>query len=133
VPGTRLARTGEAGSLTALCARSKAHWGYDTDFMRRAAATMVVREDDIAAGRVLVAVDARDAPVAVAAVVLEGEVADLDLLFVDPPAAGWAPGRSPSWPIPTPRRSTSGWAPPSCGTRPRMPFPAASCRSMNTT
>ncbi len=29
----RPARAGEAASLTALCLRSKAHWGYDAGFM----------------------------------------------------------------------------------------------------
>jgi hypothetical protein len=30
----RLARAGEAQALGALCVRSKAHWGYDAEFMR---------------------------------------------------------------------------------------------------
>lgn len=62
--------------------------------MRRSAATLVVREGDIVAGRVLVATDAADAPVAVACVLPEGETADLDLLFVDPPAMGAGAGRA---------------------------------------
>ena len=90
----RPARAGEAASLTALCIRSKAHWGYDAEFMQRSAATLVVRAGDIVAGRVLVATDGTDAPVAVACVVPEGEMADLDLLFVDPPAIGSGAGRA---------------------------------------
>ena len=36
----RLARAGEAAALTALCLRSKAHWGYDADFMAKARARL---------------------------------------------------------------------------------------------
>ena len=93
-PVIRPARTGEAESLTALCLRSKAHWGYDADFMRRSARILVVRPGEIAAGRVVVAVDAEDRPLAVASVLSEGRIADLDLLFVDPPAMGGGAGRA---------------------------------------
>ncbi len=31
----RAARPGEADALSALCLRSKAHWGYDDDFLER--------------------------------------------------------------------------------------------------
>ncbi len=53
----RSAKPGESQSLTALCVRSKAHWGYDAAFMKLSAATLAVNEADIALGRVLVAVD----------------------------------------------------------------------------
>ena len=45
----RPARAGEAASLTALCLRSKAHWGYDAEFMRLSALTLKVHEIDITA------------------------------------------------------------------------------------
>ncbi len=94
MPAIRPARADEAASLTALCVRSKAHWGYDAEFMQGSAATLVVRAEDIVAGRVLVAIDVDDVLVAVACVVPEGETADLDLLFVDPPAIGGGAGRA---------------------------------------
>src|SRR5690242_17667624 len=90
----RNARPGEAGALTALCVRSKAHWGYDAAFMRRSAATLRVSEADIAAARVLVADDGAGTAIGVASIVLEGDVADLDVLFVDPPAIGSGAGRA---------------------------------------
>jgi GNAT superfamily N-acetyltransferase len=90
----RVAHPGEATALTALCVRSKAHWGYDAAFMRMSALALQVGEADIAAGRVLVAVDDRESPIAVAGVVLDGELADLDVLFVDPPAIGHGAGRA---------------------------------------
>ena len=90
----RTASSGEAQSLTALCLRSKAHWGYDAAFMKMSAATLTVSESDVAAGRVLVAVDDGDVVVGVATVLPEGETSDLDVLFVDPPAIGGGAGRA---------------------------------------
>jgi len=71
----RNAKPGEGARLSALCVRSKAHWGYDAAFMRKCAAALLVSEAEIAAGRVLVA-------------------CDLDVLFVDPPAIGSGAGRA---------------------------------------
>ena len=44
----RPAKPGESQTLTALCVRSKAHWGYDAAFMKLSAAALNVNEDDIA-------------------------------------------------------------------------------------
>ncbi len=89
----RKAKTGEGKNLTALCVRSKAHWGYDAAFMKKSAAALLVSEADIAAGRVLVAFDAAGRTIGVACVRPEGETADLDVMFVDPPAIGSGAGR----------------------------------------
>jgi GNAT superfamily N-acetyltransferase len=94
MPAVRLARAGEAASLTALCVRSKAQWGYDAEFMRRSARALAVSEADIERGGVLVAFDASGRTLGMAHVVMEGErVADLDAMFVDPPAIGGGAGR----------------------------------------
>src|SRR5690349_20838193 len=90
----RIAKPGEGQSLTALCMRSKAHWGYDARFMEMSAASLTVSEADIVAGRVLVAVDDGGAVRGMASVVAEGETSDLDMLFVDPPAIGSGAGRA---------------------------------------
>jgi GNAT superfamily N-acetyltransferase len=90
----RPARAGEAARLTALCLRSKAHWGYDAAFMRLSARTLKIRDGDIAAGRVLVAADGRDRPLGVACVQGDGETVDLADMFVDPPAIGSGAGRA---------------------------------------
>lgn len=89
-----MARAGEATSLTALCIRSKAHWGYDAEFLRLSAASLRVSSADIALGRVLVAVDGRDRAIGVASVLAEGDGADLGLFFVDPPFMGRGVGRA---------------------------------------
>jgi len=90
----RSAKPGESPNLTALCVRSKAHWGYDAAFMKLSAVTLAVGEDDIAAGRVLVAVDDANRVIGVACVLPEGETSDLDALFIDPPAIGSGAGRA---------------------------------------
>ena len=89
----RQAEPGESESLTALCIRSKAHWGYDAAFMRMCAVTLAVSEADIALDRVLVAVDDEGRAIGMACVLPDGETADLDALFVDPPAIGTGAGR----------------------------------------
>ena len=90
----RSAKPGESQSLSALCMRSKAHWGYDAAFMKLSAAALTVNEDDIAAGRVLVAVEDTDRVVGMACVLPDGETSDLDALFIDPPAIGSGAGRA---------------------------------------
>ena len=51
----RPARAEEAGRLTELALRSKAHWGYDADFMARCRDELTVRPEDIESGAVIVA------------------------------------------------------------------------------
>jgi GNAT superfamily N-acetyltransferase len=85
----RPAQAGEAQILTALCVRSKAHWGYDDAFMRSSRASLTVSDTDIASGRVLVATD-DDRIAGVARVEPDGE---LGVMFVDPPAMGRGAGR----------------------------------------
>ena len=86
----RQAQTGEAQILTALCVRSKAHWGYDDAFMRLSEASLTVSDADIASDRVLVATD-NDRVAGVARVEPDGE---LGVMFVDPPAMGRGAGRA---------------------------------------
>jgi GNAT superfamily N-acetyltransferase len=76
----RSACVGEADSLTALCVRSKAHWGYDDAFMRLSRASLTVSEAEIVEGCVLVA-ERQGLVFGVARVEPDGE---LGLLFVDP-------------------------------------------------
>ena len=86
----RAARPGEAAALTALCVRSKAHWGYDAEFMRRSRASLTVSDADIATGRVLVA-ERAGLPFGVARVEPDGE---LGLMFVDPRTLNRGVGRA---------------------------------------
>ena len=83
----------EAPQLTALVLRSKAVWGYDAQFMRRAAAELVVSEQDIALRDVFVA-QVGDEIAGVTGVDHAAEPPELDLLFVDPVHKGTGIGRA---------------------------------------
>ena len=91
----RQAEISEVEGLTALCRRSKAHWGYDAEFMRRSADALAVKPAAIAQGLVVVADDG-GVPKGVAAVepMEEDGVFDLTLLFVEPDAMGRGIGRT---------------------------------------
>jgi GNAT superfamily N-acetyltransferase len=54
--------------------------------MKMSAASLTVSETDIAA-------DAAARPIGVAGIMPEGETADLDVMFIDPPAIGGGAGR----------------------------------------
>lgn len=87
----RLARLDEADLLTALCTRSKRHWGYDDAFMARSETSLRVRAGAIADGRVFVAARPGDAGHVLGMAELArmtDRIIDLDKLFVDPPAIG---------------------------------------------
>lgn len=86
----RRAQAGEAETLTALCVRSKAHWGYDPEFMRLSKGSLTVSDAAIASGRVLVAI-CDDRIAGLARVELDGE---LGMMFVDPPAMGRGVGQA---------------------------------------
>lgn len=88
----RPARVVEAAALSDLCFRSKASWGYDETFMQQSRSALTVGDAAIAAGRVIVATEG-EAVLGVVAVAVEGDIADLDLLFVDPAAFGRGVGR----------------------------------------
>jgi GNAT superfamily N-acetyltransferase len=94
VVAIRPARAGEAPDLTALCLRSKAHWGYDAEFMRRCVASLTVSDQSIAEGRVLVATDEAGRAIGTASVMRDGDDAELGLMFVDPTTIGGGIGRA---------------------------------------
>lgn len=88
----RQARLAEVEALNALCVRSKAHWGYDAEFMARCVPHLRVSPEAIRKGLAFVAL-ADGRPVGVHQVSVSGPTADLDLMFVDPPAIGTGIGR----------------------------------------
>ena len=96
MPTIRPARPVEAVELTALCLRSKAHWGYDAAFMRQSRAALTVTEAMISSGRVLVAETAAGRLAGVAAVARLDECGRfvLSLMFVDPAAIRAGIGRA---------------------------------------
>ena len=82
----RPAREQEAHALSALCFRSKAHWGYGEEFMARSRASLTITPEFIATGRVFVAEPEGCAPLGVASVapLAEKDTYDLVHLFVEP-------------------------------------------------
>ncbi len=77
--------------LSALCLRSKAHWGYDAAFMAACVPVLTIRRADLSAMTWQVA-DVAERAVGVAAIRCEGETASIDKLFVDPGAMGLGVG-----------------------------------------
>lgn len=90
--GIRPAVSGDATVLSDIAFRSKAYWGYDADFMARCRNELTVTAADIEAKPVFVAERERGRPVGFYALDLSDGVADVALLFVDPPVIGTGVG-----------------------------------------
>ncbi len=88
----RPARVEEAATLSALALRSKAHWGYDSEFLEACRDVLTVRPEAIAGGSVHV-LERRGKLLGFYS--LAPWRADVELLhfFVDPPAMGDGVGR----------------------------------------
>ena len=88
----RAARPEEAPALSELALRSKAHWGYSSEWMGRYRANLTISADQVAAGAVIVAdVDGRAVGFCVVlGAPPEGEIGHM---WVDPPAIGTGVGR----------------------------------------
>jgi GNAT superfamily N-acetyltransferase len=74
--------------------RSKAHWGYDAEFMRLSWRSLQVDPTAITEGRVSIAVDEHDQPLGVVACTFLGDDVDLMHLFVEPSVLGRGIGRA---------------------------------------
>jgi GNAT superfamily N-acetyltransferase len=83
----RRACLSEAGALSDLALRSKAHWGYDAAFMQACRAELTVQPDAIKAGEVWVA-EEHKALVGVLEIIPRKPDAELRLIFVAPERIG---------------------------------------------
>jgi GNAT superfamily N-acetyltransferase len=93
-PAIRRARPEEAATLSALALRSKAHWGYDAEFLAACRGDLTLSAEDVASSTVYVC-DGVDAPVGFYRLLLQDDgVAELDALFVEPAAMGQGVGWS---------------------------------------
>ncbi|MBY5933245.1 GNAT family N-acetyltransferase [Tateyamaria omphalii] len=98
----RPARLDELEALTGLMHRSKAYWGYDENFMAAARAVLQLSDHDVETGRLFV-YDA-DGPQGLCKLLIHGETAELDKLFVAPEGMGKGVGRAlVQWAIETAR------------------------------
>jgi N-acetylglutamate synthase-like GNAT family acetyltransferase len=83
----------ELAAASRLCLRSKAHWGYNADFIAACEAELTIGGDHLARDAVVVAVD-KGKIVGVAQLSLEDAECYLEKLFVDPDWMGMGVGRS---------------------------------------
>lgn len=86
----RPGRSDDAEALSELALRSKGHWGYSAEFLEACRAELTIRPEQIPD----VVVAELDGVVAgFRLLVANGDVAELDALFVDPPFIGSGVGR----------------------------------------
>ena len=78
--------------LSALCLRSKAHWGYDAEFIAACREELTLTEADLADPVIVAEIGGQVA--GLAQVGRKGADADLLLLYVEPAAMGYGVGRA---------------------------------------
>jgi len=88
----RRAHRDEADALSALAFRSKAHWGYDADFLDRVRGAMTLHPEDVDRHEVWLAESADRTPIGYHRVI-PGDPAELEDLWVEPSAIGAGVGR----------------------------------------
>jgi len=90
----RAARADEAAALSELALRSKAHWGYDADFLEACRAELTVSAADVECAAVAV-LEESGRPGAFYLLRPTGrpDTADLDFFYVDPVLIGAGHGR----------------------------------------
>lgn len=91
-PRIRRARPDEADALSALAARSKAHWGYDAAFLERVRDAMTLHPEDVDRHEVWVLESSSGAPIGYHRVI-HGDPAELEDLWVEPSSIGSGAGR----------------------------------------
>lgn len=85
-------RESELETASQLCLRSKAHWGYDADFMRRCEAELTLAAAHLTESEIVAAIDG-DRLVGIAQVAQAVDGCFLEKLFVDPGAMNLGTGR----------------------------------------
>lgn len=87
----RQARVEELPALSALCLRSKGHWGYDAAFLAACREELTVTQAML--GPHLVVAEAAGTAVGLARIAVEDGTADLELLYIEPDRIGSGLGR----------------------------------------
>lgn len=82
----------ELAVLSGLCLRSKAHWGYDAQFMAACVEELTLTPDELSTTDVAVA-ETEGQVIGLVQIAVEDAVADLLKLFVDPTHMGKGAGR----------------------------------------
>lgn len=87
----RAARPDETQALSDLALRSKAHWGYDADFLEKTERELTVKAVEVAQGRVFVA-EQGGKVVGFYGFEHEPPLLGLDFMFVEPASIGTGVG-----------------------------------------
>ena len=111
----RRALPGEAKRLSELAMRSKAHWGYDEQFLERVRPILTFTEEDVLNWPMYVMATESDEPAGVYRITGAPPEGELEDLWLDPPFIGRGLGLRSSR---SPRSSCS-----SAATRSQMPWP----------
>jgi GNAT superfamily N-acetyltransferase len=89
----RRAFPADAGALSALALRSKAYWGYDSNFLAACRDDLTLTAEDIETSTVYL-IDGEASPLGFYRLLLQDDgVAELDALFVEPAAMGQGVGK----------------------------------------
>lgn len=83
----------ECDALSALCLRSKAHWGYNAEFVEACRPYLRIEPHCVRAQHAFVALDHEDRIVGVCQIDPGNASGNLDLLFIEPDAIGTGAGR----------------------------------------
>ena len=94
----RNARPDEAKDLSELCMRSKAHWGYDPEFLEQCRASLTLTPERLIHHPARVAQNKNGVPMGLASFTLDPDCAkaqaEIELLFVEPDCMGMGIGRA---------------------------------------
>ena len=88
----RTATRDDLAEATALCLRSKAHWGYDAEFIAACRDELTLRPAELVTSCVIVAT-LEERIVGVSQLSTHSDTAELDKLFVEPELIGQGIGR----------------------------------------
>ena len=80
----RPATISDLAALSALCLRSKGHWGYDQAFLDACRAELTITPDDLAQNQTIVALW-DDTIAGTVQLATHDAIAEIHMLFVDPP------------------------------------------------
>ncbi|MFZ1995137.1 MAG: GNAT family N-acetyltransferase [Solirubrobacteraceae bacterium] len=90
----RRAQPGEAKRLSELAMRSKAHWGYDEQFLERVRPILTYTEEDVLTSPTYVMVTESDAPAGMYRITGAPPHGELEDLWLDPPFIGRGMGKA---------------------------------------
>lgn len=93
MPVLRTPKPAQAATLSELCLRSKAVWGYERAFLEACRPALTLTDEDWNDSDLQIAVDG-DRILGMAQVRTSGDVAELDKLFIDPNARAGGIGRT---------------------------------------